>query len=77
MEWRVPAAELEAQGFRRRDESSSPVSSEVSELRRSVRLLTDALIHERQRWADKQRELETALLKIGKLRSQLREDRRR
>ncbi len=77
MEWRVPAAELEARGFRRRDESSSPVSSEVAELRRSVRLLTDALIHERQRWADKQRELETALLKIGKLRSQLREDRRR
>ncbi len=77
MEWRVPAAELEARGFHRQDEPSAAVPPEAAELQRSVRRLTDTLIRERARWADKQRELETALLEIGKLRSQVKEEQRR
>ncbi len=74
MEWRVPAAELETRGFHRQDEPHHPVPSEVSELQRAVRLLTDSLVRERQRWADKQRELEAALLQVGELRGQLRRE---
>ncbi len=74
LEWRVPAAELEARGFQRQDAPSDAASRELAELQRSVRLLTDKLVQERQRWADKQRELETALLEIGALRGQLKRE---
>ncbi len=74
LEWRVPAAELEARGFQRQDASSDAAPRELAELQRSVRLLTDRLVQERQRWADKQRELETALLEIGALRGQLKRE---
>ncbi len=74
MEWRIPVAELEARGFRRQDEPHDLAPPEVAELQRAVRLLTDTSVQERQRWADKQRELETALLQVGQLQGQLRRE---
>ncbi len=71
MEWRIPVAELEARGFQQQDEPGDGAPPEIAELQRSIRLLTDRLVQERQRWSDKQHELETALLQIGELRGQL------
>ncbi len=76
LEWRVPAVELEARGFQRQDAPNDAAPPEIAELQRSVRLLTDMLVQERQRWVDKQRELETALLEIGALRGQLKREQR-
>ncbi len=77
MEWRLPAAELEARGFHRQEEPTDEVPDEVAELRRTVRGLTDLLVVERRRWSDKQRELEEALLAVGDMRGQLRREQRR
>ncbi len=75
MEWRVAAAELEARGFQRQVEPSDAVSPEVVELQHAIRVLTDTPTCERERWAEKQRELETAMLEIGRLKRELRRER--
>ncbi len=51
--------------------------AEVAELQRVVRSLTDALVLQRQRWDEKHRELEDALLAIGQLKADLRRERER
>ncbi len=77
MEWRVPVAELEARGYRPVAPPADQPNVEVAELQRTVRTLTDALVRQRQRWDDKHRELEDALLVIGQLKADLRRERER
>ncbi len=76
-EWRVPAGELEARGYRRVAPPADEPDAEVAELQRVVRSLTDALVLQRQRWDEKHRELEDALLAIGQLKADLRRERER
>ncbi len=77
VEWRVPASELEERGYRRTEQPVDEHDPQVAELQRSVRALTDALVLERQRWEDKHRELEDALLVIGQLKAELRREQER
>ncbi len=79
--WRIPAAALEAQGFERQPpDPAAPdatVTLELAELRHTLHSLTGTLRIERQRLANKQTELEDALLQIGRLRSELKYERSR
>ncbi len=79
--WRIPAAALEARGFTRQVPSpagpEATVTLELTELRRTLQSLTGTLRIERQRLANKQQELEDALLQIGQLRRELKYERTR
>ncbi len=79
--WRIPAAALEARGFTRQVPTpagpEATVTLELAELRRTLQSLTGTLRIERQRLANKQQELEDALLQIGQLRRELKYERTR
>jgi chromosome segregation ATPase len=72
---------LEARGLSRQPprpaQPNTTVTLDVTELRRTINGLTGSLRTERQRLADKQQELEDALLKIGQLRRDLKYERQR
>jgi NTP pyrophosphatase (non-canonical NTP hydrolase) len=79
--WRIPASALEARGLKRQPPTSaSPgatVTLELAELRQTLNGVTGALRIERQRLANKQEELEDALLQVGQLRRELKYERSR
>ncbi len=79
--WRIPAAALEARGFTRQVPTpagpEATVTLELAELRRTLQSLTGTLRIERQRLANKQQELEDALLQVGQLRRELKYERSR
>jgi hypothetical protein len=79
--WRIPAAAFEARGLTRQTPApASPdatVTVDLAELRRTINGLTGTLRIERQRLANKQQELEDALLQIGQLRREVKYQRTR
>ncbi len=76
--WRIPAAALEAQGFvRQLPTPGETVTLELAELRHTLQSLTGALRIERQRLANKEHELQDAMLQIGQLRRDLKYERTR
>ena len=79
--WHIPAAAFEARGLTRQTPTpaglDATVTVDLTELRRTINGLTGSLRIERQRLANKQQELEDALLQIGQLRRELKYERTR
>ncbi len=79
--WRIPVAAFEARGLIQQPLTAAgpdaTVTLEIAELRRTLQGLTGALRIERQRVANKQAELEDAMLEIGRIRQELRYERTR
>jgi hypothetical protein len=76
--WRIPAAALEAKGFTRQlPTAGETVTLALAELRRTLQSLTGTLRIERQRLANKEHELQDAMLQIGQLRRDLKYERTR